>query len=504
MQRRVWTALAVFVAGVAESSGSTLERVPAGIAGPPVCASSPVAPHGDDATPCARLRQARAAQDPPLPNAPRVHVSCGTSSTVVAEAQVWFEATGSAPAQGASTGACGWAWFPALAADGAQRILRIDRPGYLPYRAQIAVQDARREMYRALVPADGGFETPLIQANRGGRFELEGLGVLRVAPNALQQNVKLRLVPVPEVAWSDLVTDGGRLCYQVWLTASDAAGSPAHHVLPGIPGSLSLEIPIPSDHVVPEGAVQESWVAHCLGSFEQDESSVAQAGTDTLIMPLGRGHNCLYHTYAVPTEGLDCRWGPWRIRSVLIGQRVVPDGPSVPVICGVITTTCEYKVGGSTVVENEIEFEETDTRRYGIRGKSPIVASVSMENGFTTRYKASTNTVETVTKEQRLGANYGETISGQPVGNQPPGFDCISGVKRHGVLFRKFQVEAYRFHTCGLPPETQPLAIFEVYSGFTTWYEGPNGQPFPLWDASCASGCTPPGTMPPSIPLRPQ
>lgn len=245
-------------------------------------------------------------------------------------------------------------------------------------------------------------------------------------------------------------------------------------------------------------------MAHCLGSFEQGECSVAQAGTDTLIMPLGRGHNCLYHTYSIPTEGLDCRWGPWRIRSVLVGQRVVPDGPSVSVICGVITTACEYKVGGSTVIENQIEFEETDTRRYGIRGKSPIVASVSMENGFTTRYKASTNTVETVTKEQRLGSEYGATISGQPAGSQPPGFDCLHATKRHGVLFRKFRVEAYRFHTCGLPPETETLAIFEVYSGLTSWYEGPNGQPVPQWGTNCGPGCSSPGTLPEGIPLRPQ
>jgi hypothetical protein len=445
-------------------------------------------------------------QDPPPPNCIRVHVASATSQTAVPGAFVLFEPTAASPEHSAVGDANGWAWLPGVTfgQEPTLQTIRIEHVDYLPYRGRITIADRQRATFRSIVPADIGYKTTIVSAARGGRFELAGLGTVRVAPGALLHDCSLRLIPIPEVSRSDLLTGVGHLRYQVWLTAFDDLGNSAHTALPTAPGAITLEIAVPEGYVAPDNAMLETWTTHCLGRFDQAATSVGQCSGKTVIMPVGAGHNLLMHDYRTPTADPNCQQIPWEMRVVLIGQRVVADGPSVPVICGVITQGCSYKIKESTVFSTTFEFEETNLRKYGVESKVPLVDKVSVEVGFTSKFKQQTNTVETLGKEQHLGTDAGTTLSRQPMGQQPPGYDCISATLRHGCLFRKYRVEALRQVAGGGRPETHPLAVFEVFGGGTQWLEGVNGLPLPQWNTNCGFGCNPAGAIPADIPLKPQ
>jgi hypothetical protein len=282
---------------------------------------------------------------------------------------------------------------------------------YLPYRGRITIADRQRATFRSILPADIGSTTRLVSAAKGGRFELAGLGTVRVAPGALRRDCSLRLIPIPAVSRSDVLTGAGKLRHQVWLTAHDERGQPAHDALPTAPGAITLEIAVPEGYVTPDNAMLETWTTHCLGRFDQAATSVGQCSGKTVIMPLGAGHNLLLHDYRTPTADPNCQLSPWELRVVLIGQRVIADGPSVPVICGVITQACSYRIRESMVFTTKCEFEADDLATYGVSSTAPLVDLVSMEVGFSSKYDPTTNTIETLGKQQYLGTVAGTTLS---------------------------------------------------------------------------------------------
>jgi hypothetical protein len=445
-------------------------------------------------------------QAPPPPNCVRVHVASATSHLPVPGAFVLFEATAASPEHSTVGDEPGQAWLPevTIAAEPSVQTIRIEHVDYLPYRGRITIADRQRATFRSIVPADIGSTTRLVSAAKGGRFELADLGTVRVAPGALRRDCSLRLIPIPAVSRSDVLTGAGNLRHQVWLTAHDERGQPAHDALPTAPGAITLEIAVPEGYVAPDHAMLETWTTHCLGRFDQAATSVGQCSGKTVIMPLGAGHNLLMHDYRTPTADPNCQLSPWELRVVLIGQRVIADGPSVPVICGVVTQACSYRIRESLVFTTKCEFEADDLAKYGVSSKAPLVDLVSMEVGFSSQYDPTTNTIETLGKQQHLGTVAGTTLSRQPMGQQPPGYDCISATLRHGCLFRKYRVEAFRQVAGGRPPETHPLVVFDVFAGGTQWYDGVNGAPLPMWRTDCGPGCDPVGPIPADIPLKPQ
>ncbi|HEB53841.1 MAG TPA: hypothetical protein ENI87_11365 [bacterium] len=386
-------------------------------------------------------------------------------------------------------------------------VVRIEHSAYLPFRRFVRFTESDRVHYRPIVPVDAGYDTGMVNASRGGRFSIEGLGTVEVDANVLSQDAQLRLIVVPQVSWSDLAASAGVMCFQVWLSARDAAGNPLSGALPPHMDGIRLHIQrsLTAAPVIPADAVNIAWTSHCVGDFSVGPQSQAAVVDDgSVSMPIGRGHNMLYVDYAVPADATGtCFWGPWKIDVRETGQRGHQDGPSVAVICGVITQTSSFSVSANDSYETDVAFEADNMWEFGVEGMTSLVSAAAAKAGYASTYSAASKRIKTQAKKQTLTTQYQETISGKPAGQQPSGYDCISGTKVHGMLFKKYDVFAVRYHTCGLPPFEKRLASFELYAGLTSWLEGPNGQVDPVWDTTCP-GCAGGGTLPATLPLRPQ
>lgn len=436
----------------------------------------------------------------PAPDAPAVQVASAVTGAKVAEAFV--EVTFGAASTSAVTAADGWATLPNLqipetvGPEPAPTFVTIEvaRAGYLPFKKRLEIGPEQRLLSCGIVPAEVGFSTPLVRASRGGRFHLEGLGTLRVAPNALTQDVILRLTPIPEAAWTNTLPIEEVLRYQVWLAAYDQGGLSANAALPAAPGMITLEVDVPGVIERPDGMTLETWTSHCVGeSFSYDFPCVAQQvkpGSDRVVMALGAGHNLIYQSFKCPDPVCNGDWGPWTYEAVFVKtrSRVIV---TVPVLCGVLTASGECSVKAGEEVSSVLTWAQEDYRKYGLTGAT-CVGRVNVEAGFSSKYSEEHGTVVTTAREGKASKADGSTISGKPAGAQGDGYDCLTGDAHFGEVFRQYAVWAKRRKVCAngsIVSERVKVAEVEVFVGVQNWYSV-------QWNPAC-SGCAPTGTVPP-------
>lgn len=434
------------------------------------------------------------------PYVPAVQVASAVTGAKVAEAFV--QVSCGAATTSVITAADGWATLPNLlipepaGPDPAPTFVTIDvaRAGYLPFKKRVEVGAENSLLSCGIVPTEVGFSTPLVRANRGGRFHLEGLGTLRVAPNALTQDVVLRLTPIPEAAWTNTLPVAEVLRYQIWLSAYDNAGQSANAALPAAPGMITLEVDVPGAIVRPEGMTLETWTTHCVGeSFSYDFTCVAQLvrqGSDRVLMALGAGHNLIYQTFKYPDPVCNGDWGPWTYSVVFmkIRSRIIS---TAPVLCGVLTAAGESSVKAGEEVSSTLTWTEEDHRKYGLTGAT-CVGRVNVEVGFSSKYSEEKKEVVTTAREGKVSKADGSTISGRPAGAQGQGYDCLTGDAHFGEVYKQYAVFANRRKVCAngtIERESVKVAEVEVFVGVQNWYSV-------QWNPACP-GCAPTGTVPP-------
>jgi hypothetical protein len=438
-------------------------------------------------------------QEPWVPNPVSIQVTSIVTGKPVAEAFVLITGDTVPGSTSAVAGEDGWTRFPELVPQPDVNgepvptavTVHVERAGYLPLHKRVSYTDGQRMLSCPLVPTDTGYNTPMIRAQAGGRFHLQGLGALRVAAGALSYDVSLRLIPIPDGSWTNAMSLDGMPRYQLWVAAYDVSGSLAQGAVPAQPGAITLEVGMPWPYIVPEDATGVVWTTHCLGdSFAQDLTCVAQeVRQDQVMMPVGAGHNVLCQTYQVAETTCGGMASEWSIDVVFMGvrSRVIA---TIPVLCGVFTASGGCGVKAGEEISSTLTWKEEEHRKYGVTGATAI-GRVNAEFGFNSSYSEETGTVTTKSREGNVSQTHGTTVSGRPMGQQGGGYDCVTGDCHFGEVFHKFGVWAKRRWVCpdgGIQHENIKVAEVEVFVGVQTWYEV-------HWDGSCP-GCAQTGDVP--------
>lgn len=460
------------------------------------------------------LSPGAAPQSAPMAQRARLHVTSAVDGDAVPEAFVLLSPD--TPQQATSvSNATGHAVFPDIeippSVQGDEMrswyIARVFRTGFLPLQRAVWFSEREACGMLRLVPEGAGFLTPWIHATRGGRFHLEGLGLLVVAPGALAHDVALRLTPIPMVSWSYGLpeSDPGAILYQVHVAAQDAQGSPAPGALPQVPNGITLTVQLPVVQQVP-GAMGVTWLNHARGdTFGHDHvgaAFVADSGVATIS--LGAGHNILMETYHVPGAAGCGPWGPWELDWKYVQSRRTPHAIA-GFNCGRFTSGASARVHKGEQRTSTMEISATAVQEVGYQAGVDI-AKLTGKTGFSLTGITSQSVCTTTASESEARVGHGEGVngsaSGAPAGTQGD-YDCTTGKVILGSIYRKYDIWARRRRVCpdgSIEREAKKLGSVEVFFGVGKWYEGPMpNDPGPVWNGNCA-GCAATGQVPPFAP----
>lgn len=361
--------------------------------------------------------------------------------------------------------------------------VEVHREGYVPFKTVAQVSQYSPRIYCPIVPLTAHYSTPAIKAASGGTFELEGLGRLQVQPNALAQDCRLRLIPMPMESWPDGLLEGpfgeNVLCDHVWVSVVDPYGQPLPNSVIGSPTGVTLERTVPFIPGIPDGASQPVWTIHHLGeNLDQTGTHVATVAKHTAEYPLAGGHNCLTTAYTVTSAG--CVSFPWRIEYVYKSTRKEVMG-CVSVSCGKYTANESARVGSGETRETTHSLDAEVAQEVGFEGSAGF-AKIAGKSRLRIQGSFENTTTTTTMTERSVSVESGHNASNEE------GADCTSALCCIGILYVTYEVWARQYTTCGAPATSnRKIGEIEVCVGLCVWFENV------FWNPSCP-GCAPEGS----------
>jgi hypothetical protein len=369
----------------------------------------------------------------------------------------------------------------------------VEHPDYLALRRDVVLNTAGSHATLQLVPRRSGVITPLISAATGGRYQLPGVGSLRVPAGTLSHDSYLRVIAIPRVAWSPRASSSTELTYQVWLGAVDAEGNETAALPRGF-GGVELTVEVRHLPALANGE-ERAWRARSIemaGGTAAVQAATAQSGTSVVTFDLAAGFTQLEYERSGALLG-SCNWGPWALGVVPLGSFIA--APTyVSVNCGFYATPVRVTVSAGETITTGHSITRTATARTGWDAGT-LFAKASAEFGvsITGSYSSSTATTTMVSSEKKTPET--GTINGVPPASLAAPWSCVTGTAKFGLEQTRFRMTASRrcVHPNGtIENETIVLGEMLVPQGVAIEWTA-------SIDASCGEGCE--GASLPSLPM---